>query len=150
MKLELNKEYALRHLCVGALFVGLSLWSFYDAIFKYPNDEALVSKVGQQYFQAVALALVAGIIFFLLKRQKAQSLEWNNEIMYGSLTGGKDIRFDDITNCDWSNWDKKGIVIATTKDGKSIKLDSWHHTGVTELAKLLPGYPAPKTEEPAQ
>ena len=36
MKLSLNKEYAIRHLGVAALFFGLSLYFLYDAIFVYP------------------------------------------------------------------------------------------------------------------
>ena len=36
MKISLNKEYAVRHLGVAALFFGLSLYFLYDAIFVYP------------------------------------------------------------------------------------------------------------------
>ena len=36
MKLTLNREYAVRHLGVSALFAGLAGWFLYDAVFVYP------------------------------------------------------------------------------------------------------------------
>ena len=67
MKISLNKEYAIRHLGVAALFFGLSLYFLYDAIFVYPYlpaDGAHHTTVEFQYTSAALLALMSFVVGF--------------------------------------------------------------------------------------
>ena len=67
MKISLNKEYAIRHLGVAALFFGLSLYFLYDAIFVYPYlpaDGTHHTTVEFQYSAAAALAIFAFVVAF--------------------------------------------------------------------------------------
>ncbi len=156
MKLSLNREYAVRHLGVAVLMAALCAWFVYDGAVAYPamTDEDFKAKVlhGLDYenfpkkrqettnrqFQFAALAgLAALIIAGGVWRVKRQTLEWDEDSMNGTLTGGKPLAFSDISELDKSKWEKKGILVATAKDGRKVTLDAWHHAGVKELSAKL-------------
>ena len=150
MKLKLNREYALRHLFVTVLMLGLCGWFGYDGFVRYPatpaaelyksiegsdapagfNLEAFkVQKTQTQYgftFLTLLASLVIGGHVWLLSKFR---FEYDDE----SYTfAGKRVAIKDIKSVDRSQWEKKGIVKV---DG--IKLDAWHHAGVKEFEELL-------------
>ena len=80
MKISLNKEYAIRHLGVAALFFGLSLYFLYDAIFVYPYlpaDGPHHTTVEFQYTSAALLALVAFVVAFRVFLNWRATLAWD-------------------------------------------------------------------------
>ena len=150
-RLTLNREFAVRHLGVAALMLGLFLWFGYDGLVKYPSTPAAElyrtiegsdapegfdldafkrQKTQTQYgFAALALlaALVVGGHVAWLARFR---FEYDDD---GFSAGGRPRRaFADVKSADWSKWEKKGIV---RMDG--VTLDSWHHEGVKEVASIL-------------
>ncbi len=140
MKLTLNREYAIRHLGVAALFTGLSLWFLYDAIFVYPqhvNDGTHHTTVEFQYTSAALLAVFALIVAFRVFLSWKTKLEWDEEQMTGTPTLGVPLKFDAIDHLDTSKWEKKQILVVHAKDGRRVKLDAWHHAGARELAEKL-------------
>jgi len=165
MKLTLNRDYAFRHLAVAALLGAVAVWSVYDGAVKYPADnraweaqagttvEAALAdehrakdqmpphapyKINEQFYQAGILALAALVIAGLVGLEARKTLAWDEKEMNGSLTCGKPLPFAEVKSCDWSKWESKRIVAVHAADGRAVKLDAWHHAGVTELAKLLP------------
>ena len=140
MKISLNKEYAIRHLGVAALFTGLSLWFLYDAIFVYPNqvaDGTHHTTVEFQYSAAAALAIFAFVVAFRVFLNWRATLAWDDEQMTGTLTCGVPLRFDDIDHLDAEKWEPKQILVVHAKDGRRVTLDAWHHAGARELAEKL-------------
>lgn len=140
MKLTLNREYAIRHIGVAALFFGLSLYFLYDAIFVYPylpNDGTHHTTVEFQYTSAALLALVAFVVAFRVFRSWKSTLTWDEEQMTGTLTGGEPLRFDDIDHLETDKWEPKQILVVHAKDGRRVTLDAWHHAGARELAEKL-------------
>ena len=156
MKLELNRDFAKRHLAVAAFALGLAIWFGYDALVIYPAQSAhdlyvaiekseppeqidletfKARKIKAQYGLsilgfAISLIIVAGVLV-----NRRRTLEWDDEKMEGSLTGGRPLAFDEVTEVDDSRWEKHGIMVLKAKDGRCVKLDSWHQNGVDELAK---------------
>ena len=140
MKISLNKEYALRHLGVAALFTGLSLYFLYDAIFVYPYppaDGAHHTTVEFQYSAAAALAIFAFVVAFRVFLNWRATLAWDDEQMTGTLTCNAPLRFDDIDHLDSAKWEPKQILVVHAKDGRRVTLDAWHHVGARELAEKL-------------
>ncbi|MBQ6007728.1 MAG: hypothetical protein IJL17_04270 [Kiritimatiellae bacterium] len=140
MKISLNKEYALRHLGVAALFTGLSLYFLYDAIFVYPYlpaDGAHHTTVEFQYSAAAALAIFAFVVAFRVFLNWRATLAWDDEQMCGTLTCNAPLRFDDIDHLDSTKWEPKQILVVHAKDGRRVTLDAWHHVGARELAEKL-------------
>ena len=156
MKLQLNREFATRHLGVAALMVGLSCWFGYDAFVGYPsksahdiyvaieksepkpetNLEAFKAQKIKTQYGFTFLCLAAGLaIAFGVQLNRHRTLEWDEEKMQGTLTGGRPLAFADVSEVDDSNWKRKGILVLKAKDGRKVTLDAWHHTGVEELAK---------------
>lgn len=137
MKIALNKEYAFRHGGVAALFFGLGLWFLYDAIFVYPSkiEGEHHTTVEFQYSMAGILLLAAVIVGVRLFNNYRYTLEWNDEEMWGTATGGAKVKFSDIKSCDKKQWESKGIIAVYTKESKRYVFDSWHHTGVKELCE---------------
>ena len=114
MKLSLNKEYAIRHLGVAALFFGLSLYFLYDAIFVYPYlpaDGPHHTTVEFQYTSAALLALVAFVVAFRVFLNWRATLAWDDEQMTGTLTLGVPLKFADIDHLDVGKWDPKQILV---------------------------------------
>lgn len=139
-KIALNREYAVRHLGVAALFFGLSLYFLYDAIFVYPylpEDGAHHTTVEFQYTSAALLALFAFVVAFRVFLNWKRTLEWDDAQMVGSATLGVPLRFDAIDRLDTSKWEKKQILTAFAKDGRRVTLDAWHHSGARALAEKL-------------
>lgn len=150
MKLTINREYAMRHLFVMLLMLGLGCWFGYDGFVRYPATPAAelyrsiegadapenvdleafkAQKTKTQHsfaFLALLVALVVGVNLF---RSFRFQFEFDDE---GYAYGGRRRRFGEIGAVDWSRWEKKGIVKV---DG--ITLDSWHHVGVKEFVALL-------------
>lgn len=155
MKLTLNREYALRHLGVALLFFGLCGWFLYDGAITYPKmDDATFSEqilhgrqgdfeklkkeaIGRQYQFAGICSVAALLIAFGVGRCRLQTLEWDEEKMCGSLTGGKPLAFSDVSGVDDRRWEKKGILAVYAKDGRRFTLDTWHHAGAKDLAEKI-------------
>ena len=139
-KIAINREYAVRHAGVAALFAGLSLYFLYDAIFVYPylpEDGTHHTTVEFQYSSAALLALFAAIVAFRVFRSWKSTLEWDDAQMCGTLTRGAPLRFDEIERLDVSKWEKKQILVVHAKDGRRVTLDAWHHAGAKELAEKI-------------
>lgn len=160
MKLQLNREFALRHLGVALLMTGLTGWFLVDGAIVYPKrDEAYFTEqlhtqkqraIDRQFQFAGLTGLAALIIALGVLRNKRRTLEWDDQTMCGTLTGGEPIAFSDVDRVDARAWEKKGILVVYTKDKRHFVLDAWHHTGVKELAaKLLPPTPAPAADAPS-
>ncbi len=140
MKLSLNREYAIRHLGVAALFFGLALYFLYDAVFVYPNlppDGPHHTTVEFQYTSAALLALFAFVVAFRVFLNWRATLTWDDEQMTGSLTGGAPLKFADIDHLAVGKWEPKQILVVHAKDGRRVALDAWHHAGARELAEKL-------------
>ena len=147
MKLQLNREFAMRHLGVALLMVGLCGWFIVDGAIVYPQkDEAYFEKelhtqkqraIARQFQFAGLTALAAIIIVIGVQINRRRTLEWDDTQMCGSLTGGRSLAFADVVRLDTSRWESKGILVAYAKDGRHLTLDAWHHVGVKELAARL-------------
>ena len=106
MKLQLNREYAMRHLGVAVLFLGLCGWFLYDGTITYPNmddttfseqilhgrdrqgdfDKLKQEAINRQYQFAGICGIAALLIALGVGRCRLQTLEWDDEKMCGSLT----------------------------------------------------------------
>ncbi len=143
MKLTLNREYAARHVGVAALFLGLAGWFLYDAVLVYPNlpadDTTHHTTVEFQYSFAALLGIAALVVAFRVWRSWRSTLEWDDEKMWGSLSGGRPLAFSDVERVDSSRWEAKGILTLVAKDGRRVTLDTWHHAGAAELAERFVG-----------
>lgn len=160
MKLSLNKEYAVRHLGVAVLFLGLAGWFGYDGLVGYPSQTAhdiyvsiekseppegtdlegfKAQKIKAQYGFAAIFAAISLVVGLRLWRSWKSTLEWDDEKMLGSLTGGKPLAFADVERVDERRWANKGILVLHADDGRRVTLDAWHHTGVEDLAKRFLG-----------
>ena len=149
MKLQLNREFAVRHLGVALLMTILCGWFLVDGAVVYPQkDDAYFETtlhtqkdraIARQYQFAGLTGLAAIIIALGVLRNRRRTLEWDETQMCGSLTGGRPLAFADVDRLDTRRWESKGILVVHAKDGRRVTLDAWHHTGVKELAaKLLP------------
>ena len=137
-KLVLNREFAVRHLGVALLMLGLSGWFAYDGYVAYPkHDEAWFEQQHLNKDSAIRrqrefmiLAFVAALVIAGHVGAVARlDFSYDDD---GFVCGGVKRRFADVKSVDWSKWEKKGIVKV---DG--IVLDAWHHTGVREVAEKL-------------
>ena len=157
MKLTLNREFAMRHLGVAVLFLGLCGWFLYDGAVTYPNmDDARFSEeilhgrdsqggferlkkeaIGRQYQFAGICGIAALLVAAGVWRCRLQTLEWDDAQMCGSLTGGKPLAFSDVSKVDGRRWEKKGILVVCSGDGRRFTLDAWHHAGAKELAEKI-------------
>lgn len=158
MKLQLNREFAARHLGVAAVMLALSGWFAYDGLIAYPaasGHDLYVSiekseppadfdvaafkaqKIKTQHGFALLTLLLSAVIAGGVLRNRLRTLVWDDEKMCGSLTLNRPLAFADIEKVDSRRWDSKGILVLHAKDGRRVTLDAWHHAGVTELAKKL-------------
>ena len=137
-KLVLNREFAVRHLGVALLMLGLSGWFAYDGYVAYPErDDAwfeqrhlVKENATRRQREFMVLALVAALVVAGHVALVARlDFEYDED---GFVCGGERRRFADVRSVDWSKWEKKGIVKV---DG--IVLDAWHHTGVRAVAERL-------------
>ena len=138
MKLRLNREYAVRHLGVALLMLGLSGWFAYDGFVAYPAaDDAWFETRHLKKPNAVrrqkefaALAFLAALV---IGARIARAWRFAFEFDDHSYTyRGKTVPLDAIRSIDRSRWAKKGILKV---DG--ITLDAWHHLGVEEFAAKI-------------
>ena len=136
--LALNREFAVRHLGVALLMLGLSGWFAHDGFVAYPRHddawfearhlqrEAATRRQKEFAFLSLVAALaIAGHVWFVARLRFSYDGD-------GFVCGGKRRSFADVKSVDWSGWEKKRIVKV---DG--IVLDAWHHSGVLEVAELL-------------
>lgn len=147
MQLTLNREYAVRHLGVALLFIGLCGWFVYDGAVSYPRkDEAYFTEtlhttrdnaITRQFQFAGLSGLASLVIAFLVFRNWKATLSWDENEMTGSLTGGVPFAFSDIAGVNDSQWKRKGILVVLARDGRRVTLDSWHHAGAKELAEKI-------------
>ncbi len=150
-RFTLNREYLVRHLGVALLMAGLGCWFVYDGSVVYPkmnavefcekyhksleNPEHERAEAIKRQYQFASISFIAALaIACNLLKVRGQTLEWDDEKMFGSLTGGKAAYFRDIASVDRHHWQKKGILVATMNDGRKIRLDSWHHPEAKDLA----------------
>ena len=142
MVLTLNREYAARHLGVAALFTALAGWFLHDAIFVYPNlpaDGTHHTTVEFQYSFAALLGIAAIVIAVRVWANWKFKLEWDDEKVWGPSLGTAPLAFVDIAGVEDGQWERKGIIVFLAKDGRRLRLDSWHHAGVKELVgRILP------------
>ena len=137
-KLRLNREFAVRHLGVALLMLGLSGWFAYDGYVAYPeHDDAWFEQQHlrkdnairrQREFMVLALlaaVVIAGHVGLVAKFDFSYDET-------GFSCGRVKRSFADVKSVDWSKWEKKGIV---KMDG--IVLDAWHHVGVKDVAEIL-------------
>ena len=151
-RLTLNREFAVRHLGVALLMLGLSGWFGYDGFVRYPATpaaelyrsiegsdapagfdlDAFKRQKTQTQYGFTVLALLAALVIAghvgLLARFR---FAYDDE---GFVCGTVRRKFADVgaREVDWSQWEKKGIVRV---DG--IKLDAWHHAGVRDVVAKL-------------
>ena len=142
--LSLNREYAVRHLAVAALMLGMSGWFLFDGKVKYPaQDDAFFEErhtkrdvAIRRQFQFSGLTLLAALVI-----AGRVGLEARRKFGFGK---------DDVAEIDFSQWEKKRIAHAVLKNGRRVALDAWHFTGVREFIAEL-GYEVPadaaKSEE---
>lgn len=156
MKLQLNREFAARHLGVAVLLLGLGGWFGYDGVVRYPASsaheiyvaiekseppagldlEAFKRQKIQTQYGFAALCLLAGAVVALgVLVNRHRTLEWDDEKMTGTLTGGRPLAFADVVGVEDAQWARKGILVLLAKDGRRVKLDAWHHVGVKELVE---------------
>ena len=141
MKLQLNREYVLRHLGVAVLFLGLCGWFSEQILHGRQGDfDKLKQEAINRQYQFAGICGIASLLIALgVGRCRLQTLEWDDEKMCGSLTGGKPLAFSDVSGVDDRRWEKKGILVVYAKDGRRFTLDTWHHTGAKELAEKILG-----------
>ena len=149
-RLTLNREFAVRHLGVALLMLGLSGWFGYDGFVRYPATPA-----AELYRSIEGSDAPAGFDLDAFKRQKTQTQHGFSLLALlaslviaghvgllarfrfdyddtGFVFRGVRRAFADVKRIDWSQWEKKGIVRV---DG--IKLDAWHHAGVRDVVAKL-------------
>ena len=158
MKLSLNKDYARRHLFVTVLMLALGCWFGYDGLVAYPSMtaadlyrsiekadppadmpaerlEAFKRQKTQTQYGFAALALLAGAIVGLRLLKSAKfAFEFDAS---GFTACGKRYSRDDIAAVDRSQWESKTILVLKLKDGTTLALDAWHHTGVKDFAATV-------------
>lgn len=150
MKLEINGEFARRHLFVTVLMAGLGGWFAYDGYVTYPRTPA-----AKLYETIEGSAAREGFDLEAFKTQKIQtqkgfallaflaSLAVGVHLLHvfrfdfefdddGFTCRGKRFSYRDVTEVDRALWEKKGIIRVN-----GIKLDAWHHKGVKEFEKKL-------------
>lgn len=150
MELKLNREYALRHLFVVALTVGLCGWFGYDGFVRYPATPAYdlyvaiekaepqagadletfkAQKIGSQKgFALLALLAAAFVACGLWKSSRVRFSFDDNGFIAGTQWYG----YGEIKSLDDAAWAKKGIT-KIVLEGRTVVLDAWHHTGVKEF-----------------
>ena len=150
MKLTLNREFAMRHVGVALLMLGLSCWFGYDGFVRYPatpaaelykaiegsdapagfNLEAFKTQKTQTQYGFTFLTFLAAVVIgghvWLISKFK---FEYDDE---SYVFAGKRVAIKDIKSVDRSLWERKSIIKV---DG--IKLDAWHHVGVKEFVEKL-------------
>lgn len=138
-KLTLNREFAVRHLGVALLMLGLSGWFAYDGYIAYPKqDDAWFESRHLQRENATKRQKEFAVLALLAALAIAGHVGFVARLRFsfddsGFVCGdGKRRLFSDVKKVDWSMWEKKGIVKV---DG--ITLDAWHHAGVRDVAEIL-------------
>lgn len=139
MKLTLNREFAVRHLGVTLLMLGLSGWFAYDGFVKYPSqpeswfaEQHLVKdRAIQRQKEFSVLALLAAL---LIGGHLAKVASFRFEFDDTTFSyRGKTRNISEIKSIDRSKWSSKAILKV---DG--ITLDAWHFVGVREFERKLP------------
>lgn len=153
-RIELNREYAMRHLLSAAVFVAMGCWFGYDGFVRYPATDAAAlyesieghapssgtdlekfkrQKIDSQRLFAFFLLGVAAVVGLRLLKNSRLDFSWDET---GFETGGRRYSFNDIASCDLSRWQRKGILVLRVPS-RRIALDSWHHKGVREFKEML-------------
>ena len=153
-KIELNREYARRHILATAVFVAMGCWFGYDGFVRYPATDAAAlyesiegrapssetdiekfkrQKIDSQRLFSAFLLCVAAVVGLRLLKNSRLDFSWGET---GFETGGRQYSFDDVVSCDLSRWKSKGILVLRVPSGR-IALDSWHHKGVREFKEML-------------
>jgi len=156
MKLTINREFLGRHLFALVVLAGMGCWFGYDGYVKYPSktpmelyaeahngeqakDEAVARKFydeavpRQKEFMALCLvaATLVGLHLLAIVRTK---VEFDDD---GFTWNGRRYAYGDVKATDRSKWSKKGIAVVELKDGRKLKLDSWHHMGVDMMMQKM-------------
>jgi hypothetical protein len=154
MKLELNKEFLLRHLFALAVFLALGGWFALDAFVRYPATDARAlyaaiektdppegldveafkaQKTATQRIMAIAVLLAAAGTGLHLLAVAAFRFEYDGS---GFTAGGRSYNYGEITRVDDSAWKKKRVMSVFAGE-KRIVLDAWHHTGVEGFREIV-------------
>ncbi|MDD2601171.1 MAG: hypothetical protein PHO37_18430 [Kiritimatiellae bacterium] len=86
-----------------------------------------------QFVMAAITALAALAVFFSFIGKISRRYIADERGLTGSGFGEGMINYADIESIDWKQWDKKGIIRLTLKDGNCHKLDGWHFAGITPV-----------------
>lgn len=162
MKLQLNKEYVLRHLGVALVMLGVSGWSAYDGFVGYPKQNCLwEQRTGGdviEAFKAADAARKRGEVvdpatlppysqgkvdgqFYQALILAFISLFIATRVSLESLRTF-DFAKDDVDSVDYSKWAKKRLAYVVLKNGKRVVVDGWHYVGVPAFLDSL-GFPVP-------
>jgi len=150
-RLTLNREFAVRHVGVALLMLGLSCWFGYDGFVRYPatpaaelyktiegrdapdgidleafKDQKTKTQYGFTLLTFLAALLIGGHVWLLSMFDFAFDET-------GFVYRGKRFAYGDVKTVDRRQWEKKGIVKVN-----GITLDAWHHAGVKEFMSRLP------------
>ena len=155
MKPKLNREYAIRHLSVAALFFAMGCWFLFDGAVRYPRqDDAFFA--GLHHVSATATPPAE------MKRLRDSSIARQYQfagilLFFALVIGGRvglearrrfDFGKEDVEEIDFRKWDSKRIARAKLKNGRVETLDGWHFTGIREFCGEL-GRPVPEESPPA-
>ena len=157
-KFKLNPDFAKRYCFVALLFAGMGGWFGYDGLVTYPSMtaadlyrsiekadppadmpaerlEAFKRQKTQTQYGFATLALLAGAVVGLRLLKSAKfAFEFDDA---GFTAYGKRYTREDIASADRSQWESKTILGLKMKDGTTLALDAWHHTGVKDFAATL-------------
>lgn len=89
-----------------------------------------------QDVQAALCLLLALIMSLNLAMISKENYRLENGLLSGSKIG-KGVDISSIVSIDWRRWRRKGIVVLHTADGRKIKLDAWHHKGMTAIVEAI-------------
>ena len=156
-KIELNREYAMRHLLAAAVFVALGCWFGYDGFVRSPAADAAAlyesiekapppadmsqakldafkaQKTKTQFVLAIVTLGAALLVALHLLSVAGFKFAFDDD---GFVLRGKRFAWSDVKNVDESLWEKKS-VLRISGDGWGATLDAWHHVGVKELRERL-------------
>lgn len=149
-KIALNREFLLRHLFAGLVFVALGGWFAYDGLWRYPATDARElylqierteppdnydlnafkrQKTTTQQILGAASLLVGAVVLLHLLAVAGFRFAWDRT---GFVHNGKRREFSSIAKIDDSQWQSKRILTVGGA-GWSVKLDGWHHHGLPDF-----------------
>ena len=93
--------------------------------------------ISTQWVQAAVTTLLGLLMFATVGLKAGKRFIADDSGLSGSGFGAQPLAYEDISEIDWAKWDEKGIIVLTFRQGRRIKLDGWHFSGVTGIAEEL-------------